>query len=71
MKKGVILVNTSRGGLIETSALMYGLENDIFGGVGLDVYENVSFINCLSPNLRLFVLNYFATFIIKGSMGNL
>ena len=42
MKKGVILVNTSRGGLIDTSALIKGLDEDVFGGVGLDVYENVS-----------------------------
>ena len=39
MKKGVYLVNTSRGGLIETEALIDGLLAGRFGGVGLDVYE--------------------------------
>ena len=39
MKQGVYLVNTSRGGLIETDALIDGLVAGKFGGVGLDVYE--------------------------------
>eukprot|EP00930_Biecheleria_cincta_P105069 TRINITY_DN9759_c0_g1_i1.p1 TRINITY_DN9759_c0_g1~~TRINITY_DN9759_c0_g1_i1.p1 ORF type:complete len:829 (-),score=148.58 TRINITY_DN9759_c0_g1_i1:26-2461(-) len=40
MKKGVIIVNTSRGGLIDTEALVDGLKCGIIGGVGLDVVEN-------------------------------
>lgn len=39
MKDGVYLVNTSRGGLVDTEALIEGLKNRKFGGVGLDVYE--------------------------------
>ena len=39
MKEGVYLVNTSRGGLIDTEALIEGLLEKKFGGVGLDVYE--------------------------------
>ena len=39
MKRGVYLVNTSRGGLIDTDALIDGLVAGRFGGVGLDVYE--------------------------------
>ena len=39
MKNGVYLVNTSRGALIDTEALIEGLLNKKFGGVGLDVYE--------------------------------
>ncbi len=40
MKKGVLLINTSRGGVIETKALIQGLSENIFGGLGLDVLEN-------------------------------
>lgn len=40
LKKGVILINTSRGGLVDTSALVAGLESGIIGGCGIDVYEN-------------------------------
>ena len=39
MKQGIYLVNTSRGGLIDTDALIDGLVAGKFGGVGLDVYE--------------------------------
>lgn len=39
MKKGVYLINTSRGGLIDTEALIEGMLEGKFGGVGLDVNE--------------------------------
>ncbi len=39
MKKGVYLVNTSRGALIDTEALIEAMLERKFGGVGLDVYE--------------------------------
>lgn len=39
MKEGVYLINTSRGGLIDTDSLIEGLLEKKFGGVGLDVYE--------------------------------
>lgn len=39
MKDGVFLVNTSRGALVDTEALIEELKNNKFGGVGLDVYE--------------------------------
>ena len=38
-KPGVILINTSRGGLIETKALIKFLKNSHIGAAGLDVYE--------------------------------
>lgn len=39
MKNGVILVNTSRGGLIKTEDLIKGIRDKKFFGVALDVYE--------------------------------
>lgn len=39
MKDGVILVNTSRGGLVDTDDLIEGIRKNKFFGVGLDVYE--------------------------------
>lgn len=38
-KKGSVLINTARGGLIETEAILYALEKGIFKAVGLDVLE--------------------------------
>lgn len=39
MKDGVILVNTSRGALVNTTELIEGIRLNKFLGVGLDVYE--------------------------------
>lgn len=39
MKPGAILINTSRGAVIETGALVKALKSRHLGGVGLDVYE--------------------------------
>lgn len=39
MKPGVMLVNTSRGGLIDAKALIAGLKSGHIGSVALDVYE--------------------------------
>jgi D-lactate dehydrogenase len=39
MKAGVIIINTSRGGLIDTKALINGLKTGAIGGACLDVYE--------------------------------
>ena len=36
---GVFIVNTSRGKLIDTTALLQHLKNGHLGGVALDVYE--------------------------------
>jgi len=39
MKRGAILINTSRGALIDTEALVEALKSGHVGAVGLDVYE--------------------------------
>ncbi|MEM7758815.1 MAG: 2-hydroxyacid dehydrogenase [Cyanobacteria bacterium P01_A01_bin.40] len=42
MKPGVMLVNTSRGGLIDTRAVIKGLKSKQIGHLALDVYERES-----------------------------
>ncbi|MEA4822800.1 MAG: 2-hydroxyacid dehydrogenase [Clostridiaceae bacterium] len=39
MKDGVLIINTSRGALIDSEALLEGLKSKKIGGAGLDVYE--------------------------------
>lgn len=39
MKKGVVIINTSRGGLIDTDDLIEGIKNKTVGAACLDVYE--------------------------------
>jgi D-lactate dehydrogenase len=39
MKPGAMLINTSRGGLVDTGAVLEGLKRERIGALGLDVYE--------------------------------
>ena len=40
MKKGVMIINTSRGGLINTVDVIEGIKSEKIGYFGMDVYEN-------------------------------
>ena len=42
MKKGSMLINTSRGGLIDTKAVIAALKKKHLGGLALDVYDRES-----------------------------
>ena len=44
MKPTAVLINTARGGLVETSALVKALQDKKIGGAGLDVLEEECFI---------------------------
>jgi len=39
MKDGIYILNTSRGALIDSEALLEGIKNEKIGGAALDVYE--------------------------------
>ncbi len=53
MKDGVMLINTSRGGLIDTKATINALKNGKLGYLGIDVYEQEEklFFHDLSENI--------------------
>ena len=53
MKKGVMLINTSRGGLIDTKAVIDALKSKHIGYLGIDVYEQEEklFFRDLSANI--------------------
>ena len=53
MKEGVMLINTSRGGLIDTKEVVKSLKSGRIGYLGLDVYEQEEklFFNDLSENI--------------------
>jgi len=79
MKEGVIIVNTSRPGLIDEDALVRGLESGKVGGAALDVFEQepytgplIKFIEntILTPHIGAFAGTYRFD-IEKEAMDNL
>ncbi|KAF5836791.1 putative D-lactate dehydrogenase [Dunaliella salina] len=61
MKPGTMLVNVSRGGLVDTDAVFDGLENGHLGSVGLDVYEDegdIFFVDHTMFNTKERMKNY-------------
>lgn len=65
MKDGVMIINTGRGQLINTKALIEGLKNSKIGSAGLDVYEEESeyfFEDFSTENIRDDILARLLTF---------
>jgi D-lactate dehydrogenase len=48
MKKGSYLINTARGAVVETEAMIWALNNKILAGVGLDTTEDESMLESMS-----------------------
>lgn len=46
MKNGVMLINTSRGALVDTRAVVEALKSHKFSAVGLDVYGLLHSAKC-------------------------
>lgn len=67
IKKGSILINTARGALIETQAIVEGLEKGIFKAAGLDVLEEECF---LKEETQLLTEEFFKTCDIKTQLLN-
>lgn len=74
MKKGVVLINTARGALIDSDALIDGLESGQIAGAGLDVIEGDREIyyrdrgTDLVKNHEMAVLNSFSNVILLPHM---
>lgn len=52
MRRGVVIVNTARGGLIDPTALQSAIDREIVAAVALDVLDREPFPDLSSPFLR-------------------
>jgi len=57
MKRTAFLINTTRGAVVDESALAWALKEHMIAGAGLDVFENEPQINAALPNLENVVLS--------------
>jgi len=77
MKPGIMLINTARGGLVDTEALIEGLKSGWIGYAGLDVYEEEAkyFYKDLSDSVitddALARLTTFSNVMVTGHQGSL
>ncbi len=71
MKRHAILINTSRGGLIDTAALAEALDENVIGHAGIDVFENEPMEaghplrNCKNALLTPHIAYYSAASIVR------
>ncbi len=77
MKPGVMIINTARGGLIDTEALLEGLKTGKVGYAGLDVYEEEAkyfyrdFSDSYIDDDTLARLTTFGNVMVTGHQGSL
>jgi D-lactate dehydrogenase len=77
MKSGVMIINTARGGLIDTEALLQGLKTGKVGYAGLDVYEEEAkyfyrdFSDSYIDDDTLARLTTFGNVMVTGHQGSL
>lgn len=75
MKKGCMLINTSRGGLVDTGAVIEALKSGQLGYLGLDVYEQEEklFFHNLSESVidddQIMMLTSFPNVLITSHQG--
>ncbi|NNE32202.1 MAG: 2-hydroxyacid dehydrogenase [Winogradskyella sp.] len=72
MKDGVILINTARGAVIDTEAVIAGLKSEKIGALGIDVYDNEKAIffedhsQAVPSDNNLMLLNTIPNVLITG-----
>lgn len=75
MKPGAMLINTSRGAVVDTDAVIAGLKSGQIGALGLDVYEEESDLffedlsNRIIPDDHFARLQTFPNVLITGHQG--
>ncbi|KAL1896324.1 glyoxylate reductase [Sporothrix stenoceras] len=66
MKRGIVIVNTARGGVLDEAALVDALEKGIVSSVGLDVYQSEPNIHpALVANPRVCLLPHMGTSTVE------
>ena len=63
MKKGVVIVNTARGAILDTTALLAALDSGHVYSAGLDVFEDEPTVpQAMIVNPHIFLLPHMGTY---------
>lgn len=66
MKRGIVIVNTARGAVMDEAALVEAIDAGIVDNVGLDVFENEPRIHPgLLANERVLLVPHMGTYTIE------
>ena len=66
MKKGVVIVNTARGAVMDEAALVAALADGTVSTVGLDVYENEPEVHAgLLGNPNVLIVPHMGTWTVE------
>lgn len=66
MKKGIVIVNTARGAVMDEAALVDALADGIVSTVGLDVYENEPVVHPgLLANPNVLIVPHMGTWTVE------
>ncbi|MBF89531.1 MAG: hypothetical protein CMG75_07670 [Candidatus Marinimicrobia bacterium] len=68
MKKGVIIINTSRGNLLDEESIYLGLQSGKIGSIGLDVFEEEPYYGKLLEFDSVLFTPHIATFTRESRM---
>ncbi|GIV08370.1 MAG: lactate dehydrogenase [Fimbriimonadales bacterium] len=68
MKRGALLINTARGSVVDTEALLWALDEGILSGAGLDVIEGEEFITEESALLKMPVAEQTLKQVVQAQM---
>ena len=71
MKRGVVLINTARGGIVDEDALLEALKNKTIYGAGVDAFEEEPPSNPAWYELGNVVLGSHASASTNGATGNM
>jgi glyoxylate reductase len=66
MKKGIVIINTARGAVMDEAALVHAIAKGIVSTVGLDVYENEPEIHPgLLENPNVLIVPHMGTWTVE------
>jgi D-3-phosphoglycerate dehydrogenase len=66
MKNDAILINTSRGGLVDEAALFHALQNKLIGGAAIDAFESEPYMGQLTTFENVLLTSHMGSYSLES-----